>query len=386
MHLYPWDELGSRRPDDPPGKRHGWAIGYNGSPVYGGDHRLGATVMLRSLVIEGFRRFERLEMSRLGRVNLLVGINNSGKTSVLEAVHLLAAEEDLSAVYGPALRRGERFFKNGDHSEEIEIDIARLFREDGEGGATAFEIKGDRSDAGELALKAEIAGSAFALRRTDRPQDTLLELAERGGLPLDLLRRRTHPPSRPVVFFDGSFLTIADVISRFNDVVLTSEETVVLDALRIIEPSIERIAAVSADLSELAATPRGGIIVRCAGSENRVPIGHLGEGMWRMLGLALALVSAKRGLLLVDEIDAGLHYSVMVDMWRLVCATAERLGVRVFATTQNSDCWTSLAAAIRESGGGLHVSIQRLEPDKRQAVTFAGDEIVIAAERGIEVR
>ncbi len=339
--------------------------------------------MLRSIIIERFRRFERLEMSGLSRVNLLVGLNNSGKTSVLEAVHLLAGEEDLSAVYGPSLRRGERFFRNGGRSDEIEIDIARLFREDLSGGADAFEIKGRRDDAADLGLRAEIDGLALTLKRPDR-LGTLLELAERGGLPLELLRRRSHPPSQPVVFFDGAFLSIADVISRFNDVVLTSEEAVVLDALRIIEPSIERIAAVSADLSELAATPRGGIIVRCTGSENRVPIGHMGEGMWRMLGLALALVCAKRGLLLVDEIDAGLHYSVMVDMWRLVCATAERLGVQVFATTQNSDCWTSLAAAIRKNGGD--VSIQRLEPEKRHAVAFASDEIVIAAERGIEVR
>ncbi len=339
--------------------------------------------MLRSIIIKRFRRFERLEMSGLGRVNLLVGVNNSGKTSVLEAVHLLAAEADLSAVYGPTLRRGERFFRNGGRSDEIEIDVARLFREGRNGGATAFEIKARQDDAAELALRVEIDGSAFALKRPGG-QDTLLELAERGGLRLELLRRHTHPPSRPVVFFDGSFLSIADVISRFNDVVLTSEEAVVLDALRIIEPSIERIAAVSADLSELAATPRGGIIVRCVGSENRVPIGHMGEGMWRMLGLALALVCAKRGLLLVDEIDAGLHYSVMVDMWRLVCATAERLGVQVFATTQNTDCWTSLAAAIQENGGDA--SIQRLEPESQQTVAFASDEIVIAAERGIEVR
>ncbi len=74
----------------------------------------------------------------------------------------------------------------------------------------------------------------------------------------------------------------------------------------------------------------------------------------------------------------------MIDMWRLVCATAERLGAQVFATTQNSDCWTSLAAAIRESGGD--VSIQRLEPEREHTVAFASDEIVIAAERGIEVR
>ncbi len=50
--------------------------------------------MLRSLVIDNFRAFEHFEMERLGRINLLVGKNNCGKTSVLEAIYLLAARRD----------------------------------------------------------------------------------------------------------------------------------------------------------------------------------------------------------------------------------------------------------------------------------------------------
>ena len=54
--------------------------------------------------------------------------------------------------------------------------------------------------------------------------------------------------------------------------------------------------------------------------------------MWRMLGLALALANAKGGVLLVDEIDTGLHYSIMGDMWRMVGKLAATLDVQVFAT------------------------------------------------------
>jgi AAA15 family ATPase/GTPase len=58
-----------------------------------------------------------------------------------------------------------------------------------------------------------------------------------------------------------------------------------------------------------------------------------------MLGLALAIVNAKNGVLLVDEIDTGLHYTVMSDMWKMIWKTAKRLNVQVFATTNSNDCW-----------------------------------------------
>ncbi len=128
-------------------------------------------------------------------------------------------------------------------------------------------------------------------------------------------------------------------------------------------------------------------MVKCTGVQSRVPIGSLGDGIWRMLGLVLALVRSEDGLVFVDEIDTGLHFTVMSDMWKLVARTAERLNVQVFATTHNSDCWTSLAAIARDTvSGDSDVTIQRIERGRPQTVAFTEQEIVIAASRDIEVR
>ena len=117
---------------------------------------------------------------------------------------------------------------------------------------------------------------------------------------------------------------------------------------------------------------------------DRIPIGSLGDGMWRMLGLALAISNADGGVLLVDEIDTGLHHTVMEDMWRMVSERAAALSVQVFATTHSRDCYESLAA-IAESGAG-GVTIQRIERSRGEAVSFIDRAIVAAAERNIEVR
>ena len=62
--------------------------------------------VLKSLKMTGFRAFESYALESLSRVNLVVGRNNSGKTSVLEAVNLLVSGGSLAAISESAQRRG----------------------------------------------------------------------------------------------------------------------------------------------------------------------------------------------------------------------------------------------------------------------------------------
>jgi len=64
--------------------------------------------MISAISIRGYRGFADFEMSELERVNLLVGSNNSGKTSALEAIYLLVSRGDPLAIWRLLWRRGER--------------------------------------------------------------------------------------------------------------------------------------------------------------------------------------------------------------------------------------------------------------------------------------
>jgi hypothetical protein len=185
-------------------------------------------------------------------------------------------------------------------------------------------------------------------------------------------------------FVTSSALKSEELIELFDQIVLTPEENFVQEALQTIEPKIERIASVGQYRRSEA---REGFVVRLSDSHQRVPIGSMGDGIWRILGLALATVGAADGVLFVDEIDTGLHFSTMSDMWTLIWETAKRLNIQVFATTHSSDCWTSLASiAGREDIAEDGITIQRIERDKDVSVVFSEREIVVAANRDIEVR
>jgi ABC-type taurine transport system ATPase subunit len=179
-------------------------------------------------------------------------------------------------------------------------------------------------------------------------------------------------------------------MSLFDTVVLTPAEDLVTEALRIIEPGIERIAAAVGDRGDLGSRysiGRGGILVKLKGVRERVPIGSMGDGIWRLLGIALSVVQASGGLLLVDEIDSGLHHTVMEQMWKFLDDCSQRFDVQIVATTHSRDCFQSLATVCQlstpDSGD---ITIHRIERGQTESVAYTGQEIIAAAELGLEVR
>jgi hypothetical protein len=370
--------------------------------------------MLRTLRITNFRGLREFAMSGLGRVNLLVGTNNCGKTSVLEAIHMLSAPGSAAPLWLAQLRRGELV----NSTTEAQIDVAHLVHGHKLAEGRGFQIAGDGTTGRqELAVSfvtrdlkqkdiedigedgdssiASAPGMAAPMSlqldwRGDSPQHELRLPITRLGRLRDRVYR-THYLSRgspgsemqgTVVFITTGGQTQESIISMFESVVLTPDEATLLQALHAIEPGIERIASIGTRGRISARDVRGGLAVMVAGQ--RIPIGSMGDGIWRLLGVALALVQARGGVLLVDEIDTGLHYSVLVDMWRLVFETARSLDVQVFATTHSRDCYEALAAVTEPDRS--EISLQRIERGKVEAIAFTELEIRQAAERGLEVR
>lgn len=184
----------------------------------------------------------------------------------------------------------------------------------------------------------------------------------------------------PVRYIPPGSVNIQAAAQYWGMITARREEDLVLESLRIIEPALERIA--------LVPMPGLGIFARLKGVEDRVPLGNLGDGILHILTLATQLVAASGGTLLVDEIDTGLHFSVLAKVWKLILANAHSLNVQVFATTHSDDCLRSLAEVLKQdSYQPGDVALHRIEK-KASATTvhYSPSEIITSAERGIEVR
>lgn len=366
--------------------------------------------MIRSLVLDGYRGFARFEMPDLASVNVLVGMNNSGKTSILEALLLVAVQADPFALWHTMNRRGERFQDEREsRPRSPEIDICHLFHGHEFSVGSTFTISVTVNDSVQT-ISYGIAQSlqpslpftddsealmgtlALVVRGGVYGDPTPLDLTVRGGLSLDTIRRRAARIERSDDFATVNFIGTESLSSDelgglWRYVALTPEEDQVVAALRSVDPRIERIAFVGGESRYMRSPVRGGFAVKCSDAERPIPIGSMGDGIWRMLSLTLGTIRSNRGFLLVDEIDTGLHYTVMRDMWRLIRTISSQFGVQVFATTHSKDCVQSLAAICRQDAiPTSEVAIHRIEPGAKRSVVFSEPEIAAAAERGIEVR
>jgi predicted ATPase len=350
-------------------------------------------------------------MSDLGQVNLLVGTNNSGKTSLLEAIEILVSTGQVDGVIGTLNRRNERnVSENRGNVPEIRNSfhttrLRYLFYKRQFDALLPIFIKGKNDD----------FTFQFSAKIIERDKETVvlpIEPVDENGtennevfgssvvelnwgenlknsilLPVNGEMRvlRNRDKGVPLRFVTATALSSRDVIRDFISIVLTPSESLVLDAVKIIEPLIERIVTGDTEINPYS--EKSGILVGIKGANEPIPIGSMGDGVWRMLGIVLSLVNARDGILLIDEIDTGFHYTVMEKMWQLVQETAKKLNVQVFATTHSRDCYQALAAIARtDVNQNSTVSIQRIERGKEKAVSFSEQEIVIAAENGIEVR
>ena len=101
--------------------------------------------MITDLQLKRFRTFEEFKLSQLGRVNLLVGTNNSGKTSILEAIDILTSRTNPTALYNSMNRRGERLWYTSEGPpapDRYEVDICRIFHGHASGPSLGAEIRG----------------------------------------------------------------------------------------------------------------------------------------------------------------------------------------------------------------------------------------------------
>ncbi len=347
--------------------------------------------MFKSLEINGFRCFRELRVEPLTRVNLFVGQNNAGKTSLLEAVELVAIG-GVEGLVRSAVRRGEQVLGRSESGEEFKehvVDPSHLFFGHDLQVGKFFKIKADGDSKGWITCSAEDASAHEAVIRTlylqshvtaEQKNHHRLTISPLGGvLPPP---RRLPEPSPRVNFLAPESNDTNHLGQLWDALVLTPEEDEVIKSLRVIAPDIERLAFLSESRSTSA-----NILLKLKGFEQRLPLGTLGGGLRHLLALLLNLLSARGGFLLVDEIDTGLHYSVMMDMWRLLIESAKRLGIQVFATTHSLDCVRALARlGKRYPDIAAEVTVHRVEKDVAKTIVYDANEIVIAADSYIEVR
>jgi AAA15 family ATPase/GTPase len=307
--------------------------------------------MITSLIIENFKGFQKLKADNLSRINLFGGNNNIGKTSILEA--LFAYFDRLSPDFyikelawrGLVLlstqnQKGHELwaplFYNYDITKTIKLSLTidKNFYEN-------LEIKIDND------FSRSIGAQSVTLSPDSSPTESTSN-----KLGLHLIGNSNHEKSLDTsYYFSGNKIqnfkkvikvknTIgAHYISyrttnpaqdsvRFGKLITENKDSLVVKALSIIEPRLTDISAIP--IAENLTVLHGNI-----GLPKKVPLNYLGDGMTKVLSYVLSIVSNPKSIVLIDEIENGIHYTKHEEIWKLLFSLAEEYDVQIFANTHS---------------------------------------------------
>ncbi|MFA7241385.1 MAG: AAA family ATPase [Sulfuricellaceae bacterium] len=387
--------------------------------------------MLDQLHIRNFRMLEDFSVKPLGRVNLIVGRNNSGKSTVLEALRLLAEggngrflqsllvehdelkADDFDADQADATLSAIRHFftgralpKTDDDFIFIGSDIGKCIKLE----HVFFELKeeqvkdgvGNVSEGRYRQVRVPILKSAVKSDQAIRQGLTVTQ--QNGGGAYSKLWDMAVPWSSnrtsaadasldkiPYGFIPTHFVDQDNLASLWDRFLPPPAEQRVLAALRIIEPHVEGLAFINTPRARDNGHADWMPVVKLRGQAEPIPLNSMGDGMFRLLQLVLASAQAKGGFLLVDEFENGLHFTVQEAVWRLVFQIAVELDMQVFATTHSWDCIESfvrVAKAHPKEGVLFKMSRSRLTSDAGKIIATVYDEerLALATAMEMEVR
>lgn len=370
---------------------------------------------ISTLSISRFRSFRKLAIGPFGRVNLITGKNNAGKSTLLEAIRILTTDGAPSTIFN-ILSHREEATHLGSESSGSASDlsfIASLFSDRPDISECTKPFVVSNLNGGSSPIKAVEARIAWFAEEYDPetgvrrlvPSEGVDLFGDPSGLPMLEIKtpsrtRRIRIDSRrsgmgrfpietpdgphvPCVYLDPfSSRSTSQLAAQWDAIALTTAEKQVVNALRIISPEIEAVSMVGGEGGGRSRTA----IAKSKLFRSPVPLRSFGDGANRVFGIILSVVNAAGGVLLVDEIENGLHYSVLTDVWKVIFRMAKQLNVQVFATSHSWDCVDSFQRAANDhpETGVLARLTQR--NDQIIPTLFSEKELQIAARDEIEVR
>lgn len=361
--------------------------------------------MFRSFTVKNFRCFRELTLAPLERINLIAGKNNSGKTALLEAIHLHSYPRNCELPFILNERRGT------DEENKYDTNGCEWLFFD-KNGASGLELRSE-NDKGETRtlqmwfvdpataevrfpeLKANMQQDRFAAQyiavcswlilkslSNGKEETSIVWPGRQGGSGVVNPSIGSNPAPRngPSIFLGSAGRSAKEDALAFSQLELANQQEQILPPLCILEPRLQR-------LSILLLAEQPVIHGKLDGLSRQVPVQFMGEGIRRLLSILLAIHEARGGNVLIDEIENGLHYSVLKDVWRAIAEAARRADVQVFATTHSWECILHAHEAFAEDtiyDLRLH-RIDRFD-DRESTVSYTREMIETALYSGLEMR
>jgi AAA domain, putative AbiEii toxin, Type IV TA system/AAA domain len=322
--------------------------------------------MLTSIHIQGFKGFKDTKIDGLRRVNLILGGQNSGKTSLLEAI---------TYVHG------------GDIQRELigmRAQLPSLFRvcENNDAARYWSELLGTASEPKKLNVLSVCQGASYSMQGLVQDANSQGRLV--GSIPLAV--------SNVGIFYGGvkaskdfEPLCIStlpypqkDKVSLYGKIVHGKKKKKLISLLKEIESKLESIDAIAPDGEHR-------VYIELEG-QGVYSLPMIGQGFSRLFDIYSKLLVSNSKLALIDELENGIHYSALPTVWKGIANIARELDIQLFITTHSYEC-IQAAAKIFENTPSEFQLIRLVRTENNvDAVCLHGENLKFALENDWELR
>ena len=380
-----------------------------------------------SIDFYNFKNFRHLKIDNLGKINLIVGRNNAGKSTLLEAISILASGANIgwiknlleirglsaripSNIEEPEIYALESFStlyygRDFDQFKKYPIRLICQNETSGDTSESSVEIK-----LVDLIQIVEIGENGSEVRRTilkENVSDSATIVDGEQGLGLQIsfnenktiyslgsgLMRRSYPIERntPFEFVRTAEFTGDKNPALFDKVALSPREQVLIEALKIIDDRIVALNFLNDESRSRNAWAVRDIdsripFVVLKDSPKKYQLSTMGDGINRILTIILSMLNCQNGILLIDEFENGLHYSVQTNLWRLICRLSSELNIQVFATTHSQDCIKSFLTATSNYDTARLIRLEKRKDSEIAVVYDESDELEYICKNDVETR
>jgi AAA15 family ATPase/GTPase len=323
------------------------------------------------ILISEFRGLVDLELPGLSRINILVGDNNCGKTSVLEAIRLLVEPLDSfnyhkvgamryrmsnlpsGSLYSESIRwlfpqtnlkeerktiqisgwnlgkekrlratYEDKIFLIPDHPDFSPLDDSNIDSDE------VKRLKLEKSESEGLELKVEYKEEGTS------PTNKKFRIIDNKLMVFSANKKKASIPVRLITPLENRFGANLEEISTM---LLPANKAITIEALAMFDHYIY-------DIELLAPKGRPQLVVHHK-LMGPTPLYVFGDGLRKALSFAVALSNCRDGILLIDELETGIHTSALGNLFSWISNVSEKYNIQIIATTHSLEAVDAIILA-----------------------------------------
>lgn len=282
--------------------------------------------LLTEIEIKDFKCFKDFKADGFKRVNLIGGKNNVGKTAFMEACYINLHAKNINS-FSKALSN------------------IKLMRE-------TLNILGDlvnnkkSFDAIDIIKKSiEVSNNIYTKSNISTAGYKIIE--DKGikeysfNINNEIVKVNIKEFSfgtekiKNIFFIDNFGLTNNEIINYYSAIQKRDEEPFLNSILNQFDERVESFKIIDEK-------------PQCKIDDEYLEITEFGDGVRHLVSIVTSLYECENGYLFIDEIDNGIHYTQLDEIWKIILEVSKTLNVQVFATTHSKECIESYARVAKK--------------------------------------